>query len=191
MSDLSTAASLLRILRGLPTIIFGIKLMRKDNRTEEEAKAAKSFKRFLISTIIVVLVSLTAVGASVVVVFSSNDGKLYDVKRYGTVEGDSVWYIKNTKQYLLLEEFGLDKYNLQDGDRVILFFNSPDDELIDAMPQKIYDDNANKGLSVMLITMVAAVVVMVLFAVVGRKTVGKDFHEFYRLCRMGERTLQQ
>ena len=192
MSDLSTAASMAQIARGLPVIKFGFALLGKENKTEEEARAAKSFKRFFISTIIVVLVTLTAMGASAVASFGSDDADLlYETKRYGTVEGDSVWYIKNIKQYLSLEEFGLDEYNLQDGDRVVLFFNSPEDELIDAMPKSVYEDNENKVLSVLPIAMAIAVVVIVVFALVGRKIIGKDFYEFHKRCRMGEMDLQQ
>ena len=46
-------------------------------------------------------------------------------------------------------------------------------------------------INIILITMVVTVVVLVPIALVGRKTIGKDFYEFYDRCCSGEIAEQQ
>ena len=180
--SIGTVGELCTIANGLPIILFGFALMRKKNKTEEEERAAKSFQCFFSLTCIITGLAAIVLAVAVFVSLAGDTGAGFSsVERYGTVKGDSVRYVQNTMKYIGIEELGLDPAVLEEGDRVILFFDSRDDTLIGAVSDKAYKEDWNRRLLTLLGSVSGSVLILVIWALAARCTVGREFSIFYAL----------
>lgn len=179
---IGTVGELGTIANGLPVILFGFALMRKKNKTEEEVLAAKSFQSFFTLTYIITGLAAIVLAVAVFVSLAGDMGVGFSsVEQYGTVKGDSVRYVQNTMKYIGIEELGLDPADLEEGDRVILFFDSRDDTLIGAVSDKAYKEDWNRRLLTLLGSMSGSVLILVIWALAAKGTVGREFSIFYAL----------
>lgn len=178
--SIGTVGEFVTIANGLPVILFGFALMRKKNKTEEEVRAAKSFQWFFTLTCIITGLTAIVLAVAVFVSLAGDMGAGFSsVERYGTVKGDSVRYVQNTMKYIGIEELGLDPADLEEGDRVILFFDSRDDTLISGVSDKAYEEDWNRRLLTLLGSMGGSVLILVIWALAARGTVGREFSIFY------------
>lgn len=183
MSDLlSKGAQAAVIMRGLPVIKKGLQLSKKNNKTEEEAAAARSFQRFYRWTWIIVITLTVLLIPIMIYALTSFESSSYT--RLGTVmEDGTVRYNQNNEmQYKTLEELGLEGYNLEKGNLVVLIFESYEGALTGAVPKSDYEDNSasvsNERLIIMFVYIVFMLITFVLWAIAGRNTVGLDFYVF-------------
>ncbi|MGN0386428.1 MAG: hypothetical protein ACI4EX_11175 [Lachnospiraceae bacterium] len=168
------------IANGMSIIFFGIALLRKKNKTEEEKRAAKSFLHFFVMTIIISFLVVVGMAVGVLVSQMNNMGNGFNgVKRDGTVKGDSVRYVQNTLQYVSIKELGLEEDGLEEGDRVVLFFDHVNDNIIGAVSGKEYQQNEYKSIWMLLGSMGAGVLILIFWGLAGRYTCGKEFSIFY------------
>lgn len=84
MSVLRNAASAVNIAKGALVLRMGHALVKKENKTPFEEKAAKAFQRTTIGTLILVGLMVVGIGISVGAFVSMQIGT--SVRRYGTMQ---------------------------------------------------------------------------------------------------------
>ncbi len=145
----------------------GIALCKKTNKSPLEQKAATAFKRITIGALVLnVLCMIAFIIIISTVLFSMGS----DVKRYGTVEGSQVRYVQNTMQYKTLAELHLDEYSLQDGDRVIIYFDTVTDEITEAYPQTYIENLQNTQAGIIVGSMVLWIFLLIAYILFCRFT---------------------
>lgn len=165
-----------------PVFEAGYRLCKKPNKTPEEIVAAKSFKKTLLMAFSAGLVALIASIIGVVVLFfaPTSDIKMA-VERTGTVMDDgTVRYVQNEMKYISLEELGLSNKNLSKGDRVIIGFDSNGEKIVCAYPKEEVEKEEARAVILFVINFVVAIVYAVGVAIIGPKTYGKAFHQYYQ-----------
>lgn len=189
INDLGNLARAATAARGMKTIEVGMMLKRKENKTEFERRAAKSFSRMLVWDIVSMAVMVVVVSILVVNMFAalSGDGNVFSsyIKRTGHVENGQVWYVQNVKKYIALSELGIDRETVREGDRITLYFDSRTDELVFGTPKEVAEGKMNIAGFMLIGFAIAFVVYMALGCIIGEKTVFKDFRTWYKLYQNG------
>ena len=164
------------IARGLPVIIAGFELLSKPNKTVEEMEIANSFKKFITTTLVLTLVFLIS---SIIATINVDIGMPDGDKRYGHVEGNQVRYVQNTMQYVPLSEIGINTSDVLEGDSILLFFDTRDDTLIEAMPESLYNEKHDGKLFVLFATLIGSVIMLVGASVIMERTIAKKFRDWH------------
>lgn len=174
MGNLTNAANVITIINGFFVTRQGFQLLKKENPTEEERKAAIAFKKSFIGSIIVTVIIVIVLICNIVFAAGKSDHvNMY--KSYGTVVGNQVKYVQNTVQYKSLSSLGLQNYELQNGDRVIIFFDNTTDVLQDAIPEEIYDAETAQTIIVALVVFVLCIIAAIAYVFIARFTFAKDW----------------
>ena len=160
----------------LNIIKMGLILSFRKNKTKKEQKAAKSFKKSFL-TLFFIMLTWTMVFTFVVVAFYPSRG-FNGVKRYGVVENDSVRYQQRGDKYLPLRLLGLDKKNLKDGDSVLIFFQSNDGNLRNAITKSDYQKITGLRFAVIIATAIAGIGVLATYTTSTKNNAGKEFFEY-------------
>lgn len=153
---------------GFKSLRRGLQLLEKENKTAEETAAAGAFRRIMTGILILVAAMFTSL-CIVLVWFDPvlNGGS----RRYGTVvKSHKVRYVEETNQYAGFGDLGLEGYALEEGDRVILFFNSRTDEFEAAYPQDWYDQYTETRVGIIIGTVMMWITLLLLYAVICRIT---------------------
>lgn len=147
-------------------VIFRLvnELKKKPNPTPAEKNAIKAFNRIIIGTLILCFFMIIAIIISTASFFMNPIGGHGD-KRYGTVQDDGrIRYTQGTHQYMTQEELGLEQYQLTQGDKVVLFFDSVTEELISAYPENVSTASENKWAIGMLSILVVSIIILLFYA---------------------------
>jgi len=164
------------VINELDVIKIGFRLLIKKDKTKEEKKASKSFKK---SFSLLCLITFIWILLFSIVTYAFYPSRGFEgTKRYGVVEGNNVKYVKNTNKYLPLNLLGLDEKKLRDGDSILLFFDANDGSLIKAVPNNEYKKTTNQRFLIIIGTAIAGIITFTVYVTSGRKTVGKDFYEY-------------
>lgn len=154
----------------------GLFLIFKKNKTKKEEKASKSFKKAFL-TLFLIMVAWTIVFTAVVIAFYPSRG--FDgVKRYGVVEGESVKYQQKGDKYLSLRQLGLENKNLKDGDSIIIFFESSNDNLRNAITKNDYQKITGIRFAVIIVSAIAGIGILSTYTTSTKNNAGKDFFEY-------------
>lgn len=150
---------------------------KKANKTREEEEVLISFKKSMASAVFVTLIGIAIICIPLLdMALSIPEGNT----RYGTVvEDDKVRYVKNTLQYTTLSELNISPSQVNEGDRIIMWFDHQDDLITKAIPKSIYNENLDKKGIYFIITFIISITGIVTSSVVIRKTIGKKYYEYY------------
>lgn len=165
---------------GMRMIIKGIMLCRKKNKTEEEILAAKEFKRFMAEMMAMIAVFLGAVFIAVSMLISTlNGGSVLNsyITRNGRYVDGHVRYVQNTEKNATLEELGIPADQVEEGDRISLYFDM-DENLLFGNTHK----EENRKDAVALFMLLAVVVIFIAGVAVFAHTVRKS-GKFAHFCR--------
>lgn len=165
---------------GSESIRRGLLLVEKDDKTAEEAAAAGAFQRIMIGMLALLagmVVSLCIVMARFDPILSSGSSR-YDA----VVEGQKVRYGKGTNQYAALEELGLEGLALEEGERILLIFDSETGEFEKAYLQTWYDQYTETRVGIIIGTAMLWITFFLIYAVICRITpYGGMWHQYCRL----------
>lgn len=157
-------------------IMKGVALIFKRNKSNEEQKATKSFKKYFL-TLFFIMFAWTIVFTAVVVAFYPSRG--FDgVKRYGVVENDSVKYHQKGDKYLSLRLLGLDGKKLENGDSVLIFFESSDGNLRNAITKSDYQKITGIRFAVIIVTAIAGIGILSTYTTSTQNNAGKEFFNY-------------
>ena len=150
-------------------IIPGIRLLKKEDKTEYEKRAAESFKSSLIGSIFIAILIfvISSVGISKMYTFP-NAG--YTVRRVGTVENNMVRYVQGNLKYVSLEELNIDENKAEDKDSVNLYFDR-DDNLIGGELESAAEGRAMNFVYYLL----GSIGLAVFYIIISRLTFAKPF----------------
>jgi len=160
----------------LNIIESGFALIFKKDKSNKEQKAAKSFKKAFL-TLFFIMFAWTIVFTAVVVAFYPSRG-FNGVKRYGIVEGESVKYQQKGDKYLSLRLLGLSEKKLKDGDSVLIFFESDDGSLRNAITKNDYQKITGLRFAVIIITAIAGIGILSTYTTSTKNNSGKDFFKY-------------
>ncbi len=183
--DLNDIAQGIRAVKGYGLIKLGFWLNKKPDKTEVEALAAKAFlKTFwgtigLVMLLIVVLFLLT--GYVMAGTSSGYEGE-YEESRYGRVENGQIRYVKNELYYIAPEEIGLLSEDLPEGTRITLYFDK-NDQVIAGINADEVNREMESRVVLLFIAIGIAIILLIAFAVVAKKTFGKPWYCWLRSIR--------
>lgn len=150
-------------------IMSGREVMQKGRElcqtasTPEEIKIAKAYRRVFVGTIIL---AVGIVIALLAVMFLNNPFLASGDRRYGTVQEDgSIRYVQNDMKYASAEQLGLSDFELESGDRVIIFFDK-DDQITEAYPKDYYDAYTENRVIIIVMTALLGVTALIIYALV-------------------------
>jgi len=118
---------------------------------------------------------------AVVVAFYPSRG-FNGIKRYGVVENDSVKYQQKGDKYLELRLLGLDKKNLKDGDSVLIFFESSNGNLRNAITKSDYQKITGLRFAVIIVTAIAGIGILSTYTTSTKNNAGKEFFKYLKDC---------
>ncbi len=131
---------------------------------DEQREAAAAYRRVKIGTALLtagLMLSLVLVTVLNFPVLASGN------VRYGRVQADGkISYVQNEMKYAAPEELGLSGFDLQSGDRVIIYFKGSDDTVIGAYPKAYVDDFTVSRLKYILLYALLCVTLIIVFALV-------------------------
>lgn len=131
--------------------------------TPEEIKIAKAYRRVFVGTIIL---AVGIVIALLAVMFLNNPFLASGDRRYGTVQEDgSIRYVQNDMKYASAEQLGLSDFELESGDRVIIFFDK-DDQITEAYPKDYYNAYTENRVIIIVMTALLGVTALIIYALV-------------------------
>lgn len=131
--------------------------------TPEEIKIAKAYLRVFVGTIIL---AVGIVIALLAVMFLNNPFLASGDRRYGTVQEDgSIRYVQNDMKYASAEQLGLSDFELESGDRVIIFFDK-DDQITEAYPKDYYNAYTENRVIIIVMTALLGVTALIIYALV-------------------------
>ncbi|MCM1047680.1 MAG: hypothetical protein NC433_04565 [Clostridiales bacterium] len=148
-------------------VIFQLidELKKKPNPTPAEKNAIKAFNRIIIGTLILCFIMVIALIITMSVPLFTGSISARGDRRYGTVQDDGrIHYTQGTHQYATQEELGLEQYQLTQGDKVVLFFDSVTEELISAYPENISTASENKWAISLLSVLVISIIILIFYA---------------------------
>ena len=164
------------VINELDVMKVGFRLLIKKDKTKEEKKASKSFKK---SFALLCLITFIWILIFTIVTLAFYPSRGFEgTKRYGVVEGNNVKYANGNNKYLPINSLDINVKNLKEGDSVLLFFDSNEDILIKAIPNSEYKRTTNQRFVIIIGTAIAGIITLSVYVTSGRKTVGKDFYEY-------------
>lgn len=178
--NIGTIGNMMVIVKNWTIMDFGFKLLKKKDKNEEERKAAQSFSVFF--TLLCTIVGLTAIVIFIALTaFLLSLADTMGSKRYGTVKGDYIQYVQGDMNYLPISASGLEAYDLQEGDRIVIIFDSHTDKIVKLVPERQHNEELIRNVSIILCSLFGCVVLLVIFSVVGQGTFGRAFSLYYSL----------
>lgn len=107
--------------------------------------------------------------------------------RTGIVKGNQIKYVDNTVKYVTLEEIGLSKSKVQEGESVSLYFDR--NGLIEAIPEKEETENMIRGigLTIILVFIFPFVIVFGMKGGSGKFSIGSVAKQTYKFENSGSK----
>lgn len=182
--NINDVARNMNAAKGIGVIRLGFWLNKKPNKTPDEKVAAKAFLKVFWGTLGITLIFVAALFVLTGYVMSGTnlgyDGN-YEESRTGRMENGQVRYVKNELYYLDPETIGLPA-GLPDGTHINLYFDEND--------VVIAGENADELNSIVesrviltVAAMITMVLVLIIFAVVAKKTFGKSWFQWLQTIK--------
>lgn len=183
--DINDAALNIHAARGFAALGLGFRLCKKPDKTSEEAAAAKSFLKVfwwsLGLTLLCVALLAVSIGGVMAAASAGYAGN-YEESRTGRIEDGKIRYVKDTLFYISPQEVGLSAEELPEGTHVTLYFDE-NDRVVAAENADALDEITERRVVLTVIAMGAAVVILVFFALVAKKTFGKPWYRWVQSIR--------
>jgi hypothetical protein len=182
--DINDVALNINAAKGAGFIRLGFWLNKKPNKTPEEKAAAKAFLKVFSGTLGIALMFVAVLFILTGYVMSGTksgyDGD-YEESRTGRMENGQVRYIKNELYYIDPETVGLPA-GLPDGTRINLYFDENDAVIAGENADEL-DAIVESRVILTVAAMVTMVLILIIFAIVARKTFGKPWYQWLQLIK--------
>ena len=182
--DINDVARNINAAKGIGTIRLGFWQNKKPDKTPGEKAAAKAFLKTFWGTLGITLMFVAALFILTGYVMSGTksgyDGDCAE-SRTGRMENGQVRYVKNELYYVDPETIGLPA-GLPDGTNVNLYFDENGVVLAGENADELNAIVESRVIPTMA-AMVAMVLVLIVFAVVAKKTFGKPWFQWLQAIR--------
>lgn len=177
--DINDVARNINAAKGLEFIRLGFWLNKKPNKTPDEKAAAKAFLKVLWGTLGITLMFVAVLfiltGYVMSGINSGYDGD-HEESHAGRMENGQVRYVKNELYYIDPETIGLPA-GLPDGTHINLYFDKNDVVIAGENADEL-DTIVESRLILTVAAVVTMVLVLIIFAIVARKTFGKPWSQY-------------
>lgn len=178
--DINDVARNINAAKGLSFIQLGFWLNKKQNKTPDEKAAAKAFLKVFWGTLGITLMFIAVLFILTGYVMSDTksgyDGD-YEESHAGRMENGQVRYVKNEQLYYIdPETIGLPA-GLPDGTHISLYFDKNDVVIAGANADEL-DTIVESRLILTVAAMVTMALVLIIYAIVARKTFGKPWFQY-------------
>ena len=177
-----TGGNIIAAEEGLHAMAVYRRLKVKEDKTEEEWKAVKSYQKIMLGLkiLIPIILAIAFVGVSFMIKYISHEG----VERRGTYEQGNIRYVQNEIKYVAPHEIGLGGVDLQEGERVHLYFNRSD-QIIGAETEVQYHARERKSIVSMLAAILCPIIILLVYMVVAITSFGEPWYLYYGTIRRG------
>ncbi|HJA69506.1 MAG TPA: hypothetical protein H9664_05745 [Firmicutes bacterium] len=172
--DLNDVALEINALKGMGVIRLGFRLNKKPDKTPEETAAAKAFLKTFRGTLGIIILFIVILFILTGYVFQAASGGYkgeYDQSRTGRIVNGQIRYVKNELYYISPSEIGLSD-ELPDGTHINLYFDE-DGKVIAGENADELNKITEQRVILTISAMAAMAIILILFAIISRKTFGK------------------
>ncbi len=184
INDLNRIALGISAAEGISLISLGFRLIKKPDKTPEEAAAAKAFikiYRYLFIILAVVCIAIfVATGFMMSDTGTEYDGE-YAERRTGRIVDGQIRYVKNELYYIDPQDYGLPA-DIPDGTSISVYFDEYDN-VVACTNMDEFTAIRMQRVIIAMIVYVCCIIGLVAYAMIARFTFGKPWYRWIASVR--------